>query len=148
MKIVEVLDAYGHENIRSTHKTTLEVTMENVLTKCGDCIIAVGSTKGSAGLSPVFKEAMKREDAQLTVTIEAGGMREVVRAWGSPRLSFLHPTDLVIRKSDYVCSRNALSMPVKQKKTWAFPCSTGFTLAPQTILDFGEIVRVTSSPAR
>ena len=105
MKIVEVLDAYGHENIRSTHKTTLEVTMENVLTKCGDCIIAVGSTKGSAGLSPVFKEAMKREDAQLTVTIEAGGMREVVRAWGSPRLSFLHPTDLVIRKSDYVCNR-------------------------------------------
>ncbi|MEM2935852.1 MAG: DUF371 domain-containing protein [Candidatus Bathyarchaeia archaeon] len=105
MKIVEVLDAYGHENVRSTHKTTLEVTKENVLTKRGDCIIAVGSTKGAADLSSAFKEAMKREDAQLTVVIEAGGMREVVRAWGSSRLSFLHPTDLVIRKSDYVCNR-------------------------------------------
>ena len=105
MKIVEVLDAYGHENIRSTHKTTLEVTKEKVLTKRGDCIIAVGSTKGSADLSPAFKEAMKREDARLTVVIEAGGTGEVVRAWGSPRLSFLHPADLVIRKSDYVCGR-------------------------------------------
>jgi len=105
MKIVEVLDAYGHENIRSTHKTTLEVTRENALTKRGDCIIAVGLTKGAADLSPAFKEAMKRDGARLTVVIEAGGMREVVRAWGSSRLSFLHPTDLVIRKSDYVCSR-------------------------------------------
>jgi len=105
MKIVEVLEAYGHENIRSTHKTTLEITKENVLTKRGDCIIAVGSTKGSADLSPAFKRAMKRDGARLTVVIEAGGTREVVRAWGSPRFSFLHPTDLVIRKSDYICSR-------------------------------------------
>jgi len=105
MKIVEVLEAHGHKNIRSTHKTTLEVTKENVLTKRGDCIIAVGSTKGAADLSPAFKEAMKREAARLTVVIEAGGTMEVVRAWGNPRLSFLHPTDLVIRKSDYVCSR-------------------------------------------
>ena len=32
-------------------------------------------------------------------------MKETVKAKGSPQLQFTHPTDLVVRKSDYVCSR-------------------------------------------
>lgn len=105
MEITEVVNAHGHENVRSTHKTTLEITKDKVLTKRGDCIIAVGATKGAADLSSKFKEAAKRADAQITVMIECGGAREVVRAEGSPRLLFVHPTDLVVRKSDYVCGR-------------------------------------------
>jgi len=105
MKIVEVVRARGHEHIRSTHKTTFEITKESTLTKRGDCIIAIGATKGAADLSPEFKEAAKREGAQITITIEAGDVKEVVKAEGSPRLTFLHPTDLVVRKSDYVCGR-------------------------------------------
>jgi len=105
MGITEVVEAHGHKNIRATHKTTLEVTKEHDLTRRGDCIIALGATKGAADLSPEFKEAAKRKDAQITITIEAGDLKEVVRAKGSPRLLFIHPTDLVIRKSDYICSR-------------------------------------------
>jgi hypothetical protein len=41
----------------------------------------------------------------LTILIEAGGVTERVNAHGSPRLILTHPTDLVVRKSDYVCSR-------------------------------------------
>jgi len=105
MRITEVVKAQGHKNILATHKTTLEVTKETDLTRRGDCIIALGAAKGAADLSPEFKEVVKRKDAQITITIEAGDLKEVVRAKGSPRLLFLHPTDLVIRKSDYVCSR-------------------------------------------
>ena len=105
MKIVEVVMARGHENIRSTHETTFEITKESSLTKRGDCIIALSATKGASDLCPEFKEAAKREGAQITISIEAGDVKEIVKAEGSPRLTFLHPTDLVVRKSDYICSR-------------------------------------------
>ena len=105
MKVVEIVYAHGHPNIRSTHKGTFEITKEPTLTRRGECIIAVGAAKGAAELCPEFKGAARREGARITITIESGGVREVIRAMGSPRLSFAHPTDLVVRKSDYVCGR-------------------------------------------
>ncbi len=105
MKITEVIEAYGHQNVRSTHKTTFEITKEVSLTSRGDCIVAVNATKGATDLNQKFKEAARKENAKITVTIEADGEREVVRARGNPRLSFTHPTDLVVRKSGYVCGR-------------------------------------------
>ena len=105
MKITEVVEAYGHQNVRSTHKTTFEITKEAGLTKRGDCIIAVNATKGASDLGSEFKEAARKENAKITVVIEIGGKRENVRASGNPRLSFTHPTDLVVRKSGYICGR-------------------------------------------
>lgn len=105
MKISEVIDARGHPNILATHKTTLEITKETALTKRGDCIIAVGATKAAADLSAEFKEAAKRENAEITILIEADEERETVKAKGNPQLSFEHTTDMVIRKSSYVCNR-------------------------------------------
>jgi len=105
LRITEVVDARGHENIQSTHKTTFEITKETTLTRRGDCVIAVGATKGAADLNPRFKEAVKKKSARITITIEAGEVEEVVRARGSPQISFTHPTDLVVRKSGYVCGR-------------------------------------------
>jgi hypothetical protein len=37
--------------------------------------------------------------------IEAEDTVEVVNAFGSARLILMHPTDMVVRKSNYVCSR-------------------------------------------
>jgi len=103
--VTVVFSARGHENIEATHKTTFEVTREATLTKRGDCIIAVESTRAAADLPFEFKEAARKEGARITVTIEAGELEEVVKTKGSPRLAFTHPTDLVVRKSDYVCGR-------------------------------------------
>ena len=105
MRVTEVIDAWGHENIRSTHKTTFEITKETALTRRGDCIIAVCATKGAADLHPKFKEAARKEDAQITITVEVDEIKEIINACGSPQLLFTHPTDLVIRKSNYICSR-------------------------------------------
>ena len=103
--VIIVFFAHGHENIQATHETTFEVTKETTLTKRGDCIIAVEATKGAADLPLEFKEAARKKGAQITITIEAGELKEIVRTKGSPRLLFTHPTDLVVRKTDYVCGR-------------------------------------------
>jgi hypothetical protein len=105
MKTTEVIEAYGHQNVQSTHKTTFEITKEADLTKRGDCIVAVNATKGAVDFNPEFKEAARKENAKITVIIEIDGEREIVRATGNPRLLFTHPTDLVIRKSGYICGR-------------------------------------------
>jgi len=105
MRVTEKISAYGHENVRSTHETTLAITKEKSLTERGDCIIAVGATKGAKDLGLRFREAAKSKASQIKITVEAGGLKEVVKARGTPRLLLTHPSDLVVRKSDYVCGR-------------------------------------------
>jgi len=105
MEITEIILAYGHKNIQATHKLTLEITKEAKLSKRGDCIIAVSADKAMADLSSEFKENLRKEDAKITMLIEAGEAADVVNAFGSPQLILTHPTDMVLRKSNYLCSR-------------------------------------------
>ena len=106
MKTVTVVfSACGHENVLATHKTTVEVTKEKHLTKQGDCILAVDATKAADDLPEEFKQAAKKQGATITATFQVGELVEVVKAKGSPLLTFVHPTDLVIRKSSFVCGR-------------------------------------------
>ena len=104
-EIEEVVFGYGHENILSTHKATLEFTKDKHLSKKGDCIIAVAADKALADLSPEFKAGLRKPNAKLTILIEAGGISAQVQAYGVEQLSLAHPTDAVVRKSSYVCSR-------------------------------------------
>ncbi len=103
--VTVVFSAHGHKNIQLTHKTTFEVTKEAALSKQGDCIIAVEATRAAVDLPLEFKEASRKEGARITITIEADELKETVKAKGSPQLQFTHLTDLVVRKSDYVCGR-------------------------------------------
>ncbi|MDI6846616.1 MAG: DUF371 domain-containing protein [Candidatus Bathyarchaeia archaeon] len=105
MKITEVILAYGHANIQATHESTFEITKEAQISKRGNCIIAVSADKAVADLRPEFKENLRKENAKTTMLIEAGEVVEVVNALGNPRLILTHPTDMVVRKSNYVCSR-------------------------------------------
>ncbi|MEM3566468.1 MAG: DUF371 domain-containing protein [Candidatus Bathyarchaeia archaeon] len=105
MRVAEVITAFGHENIRASHTTTLEITKEKELTVRGDCIVAVSADKSLLDLKPEFRSFLRRKDARLTILIDAGGVFDVVRAFGSPMLILSHPTDMVVRKSGYVCGR-------------------------------------------
>jgi hypothetical protein len=105
MEITEIILAYGHECIQATHRSTLEITKEPKLSKKGDCIIAVSANKAAADLSPDFKESLRKENAKMNILIEAGEFVEVVNCFGSPRLILTHQTDMVVRKSKYICSR-------------------------------------------
>jgi len=97
--------AYGHENVLSIHKTTFEVTKETELSKRGNCIVAVASTKAAVDLPSDFKKAAKKENSKITIIIEADGLKETAIGKGCPQLQFTHPTDLVVRKSKFVCNR-------------------------------------------
>jgi hypothetical protein len=105
MKITETILARGHRNVQSTHKSTLEITKDDTLSKRGDCIIAVSADKVLADLSPQFKETLRGENSKITILIEAGDITEKVNAYGNPRLILSHPTDMVVRKSSHICSR-------------------------------------------
>lgn len=101
----EIISAFGHELVCSTHRTTFEVTKDRTLTTRGDCIIGVKANKGADDLSEDYKILARRADADITVTIEADRIVETVRAKGDPRLTFTDPEDIVVRKSSYICAR-------------------------------------------
>ena len=104
-EVQEVIFGYGHENIKATHKTTFEFTKDTHLSKKGDCIVAVAADKALADLTAEFRENLRKPHAKLTITIEADGITDQVNALGFPQLVLAHLTDIVVRKSDYVCSR-------------------------------------------
>ena len=104
-KTRENILAFGHQNIQAIHSSTLMFTKEKHLSKTGDCVVGVASDKAVANLSQTFKDALRKPNAKLTIIIEAGGITEQINALGSPKLILTHLTDMVIRKSDYICNR-------------------------------------------
>jgi hypothetical protein len=115
-ELEEIMRAKGHGNILAIHPTTLEFTRENDVSRRGDCIVVVSADKGMPDMSVEFKEMLRTENARLTILIEAGGIVETVNACGSAHLTLAHPTELVVRKSSYVCSR---TLAVKADKAAA-----------------------------
>jgi hypothetical protein len=105
METREIIIAYGHENILATNRTTLEITRETHLTLKGDCIIAVAADKSINDLSQKFRDLLRNNKAKLSILIEAGGEEDIVNAVGNSQIVLRHPTDMVIRKSSYICGR-------------------------------------------
>lgn len=97
----------GHENVRLLHSTTIEVTAEEGLTPRGDCILGVGASCACAGLPGGLKRRMRDPGAELSFLFSVGGLGFEVRGRGDPGLSLTHPTDLVVRRSGFVCPRTA-----------------------------------------
>lgn len=104
----EVIHARGHHNITGTHRSTFEVTRDTEVSRSGDCIIAAGADKGAASLSETFKKAAAMDDAFVTCTIEAGGVKDTVTGWGSKNMTFTAEDSMVFRVSDYVCGRTVM----------------------------------------
>ncbi len=100
----EVIHCRGHENVRATHKSTLEFTREDYLTPRGDCILCVSADKSLKDLSEDFKRAL-RMGKRLIVRIKVGGFVEEVIAHGDPRLILDHEHSMVVRKSTYIDAR-------------------------------------------
>jgi hypothetical protein len=105
MKFTETIFAYGHRNIQATHKTTFEVTKEKEMSRKGDCIIAVSANKALADLASEFKKKLQQDNAKLTILVEAGDVVDAITASGNSKLILTHPTDMVVRKSGYICNR-------------------------------------------
>ena len=101
----EEIHAFGHPNVQAIHPSTLMFTKDKHLSETGDCIIAVAADKAVADLSAEFKDKLRKPNAKLTILIEADGLKQQINASGSPKLILSHPTDMVVRKSGYICTR-------------------------------------------
>jgi uncharacterized protein len=90
-------NAYGHENILSTHRNTLEITKDTHLTKRGDCVVAV-----NADFSPSdIKKLLGSSKAKLV--IEVGSIKDEVNFEINP--NFKDEKEIVIRKTGFVSDR-------------------------------------------
>ncbi len=95
----------GHENIRSNHQKTIEITKESNLTSQGDCIIGVNATSSCADLPQELKDKLKNSNSKVTFLINVGVHEFVLKGKGHPNLILTHSEDIVIRKSDFICPR-------------------------------------------
>jgi hypothetical protein len=105
MKAKETIRCWGHPLVLGTHPTTFEVTREDHLTANGNCIIGIAADKGCADLSDEFKATLAHDDAVLITRLSCDGITAEIRSRGSSQMMLNHPTDLVWRKSTFVCGR-------------------------------------------
>ena len=95
----------GHENIRSNHKRTIEITKDSHLTTQGDCIVGINANSGCADLPALFKEKLRYSQTKIKISIIVGEHQFTITGSGHPDLILTHTEDIVIRKSDFLCPR-------------------------------------------
>lgn len=97
-----VFKARGHVNVRATHRSTFEVTVEDYLTPRGDCIIGVSSELSPATLPGWLKEVIASDDSIVVVILCSGGICDSVIGRGSSKMTLSDDRRMVFRKSSYV----------------------------------------------
>lgn len=107
MKILDKFYAYSHANVMGSHKTTIEITKDNYITKKGDCIVGINSSKGCIDLSPELKKSLKR-GKKIKVILEVDNYQDHFYGFGNNKLKIQDKNDIVFRKSDFICERTVL----------------------------------------
>ncbi len=100
--------ARGHENVLSLHKSTFEITKDKDLSLSGDCIIGLDIDKSMEDFPEEFKEKLANDDTKVIVELKTPNASDTIEGFGHHDLSLSHPTDIVCRKSTFVCSRTLM----------------------------------------
>ncbi len=90
--------AYSHPNITGAHKTTLEFTKDEDISKNADCIIGVNADFDLNKLIEIVKNNKK-----IKVTIKAGSLIEEVIC--EANTEFSDEKEIVIRKTEFISKR-------------------------------------------
>ena len=96
---------YGHENIRSLHPKTIEITTQPNLTLNGDCIIGVKANCACNDISERLKSLLQNSKSEISCTILVKELKFKIKGKGSEKLTLTNPHDIVIRTSSFVCPR-------------------------------------------
>lgn len=100
--------AKGHKNVTSRHKSTFEITKDPELTRSGDCIVGVDMDRTMLDFPDEFKEMIADSSTKITVDLKTENGHDEITGFGHEDLTLTHPTDIVIRKSDFTCSRTLM----------------------------------------
>jgi hypothetical protein len=119
----------GHENIRSTHKKTIEITKGSELTPKGDCIIGVNASYSCLDIPNSLKEKLQDPKSKVRFSIKVENYEFIVEGRGDKDLTLTHTEDIVIRKSNFVSPR-----------TLAIKCDKASDLLPR------EMVKLLQDP--
>ena len=102
------IKAKGHENVLSLHKSTFEITKDKDLSLSGDCIIGLDIDKSMEDFPEEFKEKLANDDTKVIVELKTPNASDTIEGYGHHDLTLSHPTDMVCRKSTFVCSRTLM----------------------------------------
>jgi len=103
--VQEEIAFYGHRNIQSFHKRTIEITKDPNLSLRGDCIIGVNANKSCWDISDKLKHGLKDDNSFIIIDVTVGNMSFIINGLGNSRLLLLSRHDVVIRKSNFICER-------------------------------------------
>jgi hypothetical protein len=98
---------HGDPRITATHRATIEVTKDGAIHGKGDCIIGVRASKACADLDEAVKILLRGKNSRVTLKIQVGPHIFEASALGDPSLILSHPSDIVLRRSHYICARTA-----------------------------------------
>ena len=102
------IKAKGHKNVLSKHKSTFEITKDKYLSLSGDCIIGLDIDKSMDDFPEVFKEKLANNDTKVIVKLNTLNASDEIIGFGHEDLTLDHPTDIVCRKSNFICSRTLM----------------------------------------
>ncbi len=115
MTILDKIEAFGHENILSTHKTTIELTKVKTLTKKGNCMLGINATKACHDLSSTLKDKITH-GKKIKVNLKVDDRQDSFYGLGNKELRLLDKEDIVFRTSSYICDRTILINCTKSSK--------------------------------
>jgi len=98
----------GHRNVTSLHKSTFEITKDAEIGPTADCIIGVDMDLTMLDFPEEFKQKIADSNTKIIVELKTENGFDTITGWGNEGLSLTHPTDIVCRKSDYVCERTLM----------------------------------------
>lgn len=102
------IKAKGHKNVLSLHKSTFEITKDKDLSLAGDCIIGLNIDKSMVDFSKEFKEKLANDDTKVIVELNTPNASDIIEGFGHHDLTLTHPTDIVCRKSTFICPRTLM----------------------------------------
>ncbi len=102
-----VFKAYGHENVKATHKTTIEITKDDYLTTKGDCIIGIKSNISVNNFPNWLKENIKKGNMVLVIFCSKKYCDSLI-GYGDSNLILNSETKIIFRKSSYIEPATAL----------------------------------------
>jgi hypothetical protein len=90
--------AFGHANVKATHKNTIEFTKDKELTPKGDCILGVNS---DFDLKKI--KAFTRDKKKLKCKITAGNVSDEFEFIPNPKFNDSH--EMVFRLGEFASER-------------------------------------------
>ena len=102
------LQAKGHKNVTSHHKSTFEITKDPEIGPTADCIVGTGADKSMLDFPQELKDKIANSKSRITVILDTENGHDEIVGFGHE--------DIVCRTSDYTCSRTLMIKADKAAK--------------------------------